>query len=292
MAHSADLKTAFRYVAVVFVLTFALDAVVYLKGGLSNPRMFQILVGAQMLIPALIAVFFRAFGKEGFKQTGLALGKKRYYLIGVGVTLAFLVLSFGLSALTPWLTLDTGLGKFQQLIDTMTQQTGQSLPMSTESFAALMAIQVVFLGAILGLPAYWGEEYGWRGYLLPKLLGLGKARAIILHGVIWGLWHAPVIAMGYNYPGHPVAGIIGMTVFCVLMGAVFAWLYYASGSIFVPCLTHGVLNQGATYLFMFVSGHHALLGGPLGLIGLVVLAALVGLLIRFKAFDVVGQPLR
>ncbi len=292
MARSADLKTAFRYVAVVFVLTFALDAVVYLKGGLSNPRMFQILVGAQMLIPALIAVIFRAFGKEGFRQTGLALGKKRYYLYGIGVMLGFLGLSFGLSALTPWLTLDGSLSKFQEMMSLLTEQTGKAAPFSTETFAALMALQVVFLGAILGLPAYWGEEYGWRGYLLPKLMGLGKARAIALHGVIWGLWHAPVIAMGYNYPGHPVAGILGMTVFCVLMGAVFAWLYYASGSIFVPCLAHGVINQGATYLFMFVSGHHALLGGPLGLIGFAVLATLVGLLVRVKAFDVVGQPLR
>lgn len=292
MAQSADLKAAFRYVAVVFVLTFALDAVVYLKGGLSNPQLFQILVGAQMLFPALVAVLFRAFGKEGFKQTGLALGKKRYYLIGFGVTVAFLALSFGLSALTPWLTLDPTLSKFQELIAAMSAQTGQAAPFSTGTFAALMALQVVILGAILGLPAYWGEEYGWRGYLLPKLMGLGRTRAIVLHGVIWGLWHAPIIAMGYNYPGHPVLGILGMTVFCVLMGAVYAWLYYASGSIFVPCLAHGVLNQGAAYAAMFVASKHALLAGPLGLIGLALLAALVGLLVRFKAFDVVGQPLR
>jgi len=287
-----DKRTAIRYVAVVFALTFALDAFVFAKGGLSNPRMFQLLVGAQMLIPALIAAAFRAFRKEGFKQTGLALGKKRYYLIGFGLTVGYLTLSFGLSALTPWLTLDGQLSKFQQMIDLLTAQTGQAAPFGKETFAALMALQVVILGAILGLPAYWGEEYGWRGYLLPKLLGLGKTKAIALHGVIWGLWHAPIIAMGYNYPGHPLLGILGMTAFCVLMGAVYAWLYYASGSIFVPCLAHGFLNQGAAYGFMFVSGYHVLLGGPLGLIGLAVLAALVALLARFKAFEVVGQPLR
>ena len=287
-----DKRTVIRYLALVFALTFALDVIVALQGGLANPRMFQLLVGAQMLIPALMAVAFRAFRKEGFKQTGLALGKKRYYIIGFGLTVAYLALSFGLSALTPWLTLDGSLSKFQQMVDLLTAQTGQAAPFSTPTFAALMAVQVVILGAVLGLPAYWGEEYGWRGYLLPKLLGLGKTRAIALHGVIWGLWHAPIIAMGYNYPGHPVLGIMGMTIFCVLMGAVYAWLYYASGSIFVPCLAHGFLNQGAAYGFMFVSSHHALLGGPLGLIGLAVLAAGVGLLVRFKAFDVVGQPLR
>lgn len=286
-----DLKVAIRYVGLVFALSWALDLLVYLKGGLSNPRMFQLLVGAQMLVPALVAVGFRAFRKEGFKGTGLALGKKRYYLVAVGLTLAFVAASFGVSALTPWLTLDASLGKFQQLLTTMAEQTGQAPPFSVGSFAALMAIQVVILGAILGIPAYWGEEYGWRGYLLPKLLGLGTFRAIALHGVIWGLWHAPLIAMGYNYPGHPILGILGMTVFSTLMGAIYAWLYYASGSIFVPSLAHGVLNQGVSYAFMFTASHQPLLAGPLGLIGLGLLALIVLLLYRKNAFEVVGKPL-
>ncbi|MNY46187.1 hypothetical protein D3C86_1813450 [compost metagenome] len=97
--------------------------------------------------------------------------------------------------------------------------------------------------------------------------------------------------MGYNYPAHPVVGIFMMTVFCVLMGAVYAWLFYASGSIFVPCLAHGFLNQGAAYGAMFVAGYQSLLGGPLGLIGLALLAALVAVMARRKAFTVVGQPL-
>lgn len=286
-----DLKVAFRYVGLVFALSWALDVLVYLKGGLSNPRMFQLLVGAQMLIPALVAVGFRAFRREGFKGSGLALGKKRYYLLAFGLTMVFLALSFGLSALTPWLTLDSGLGKFQQMLTAMAEQTGQAPPFGVGAFAALMAVQVVIVGAILGIPAYWGEEYGWRGYLLPKLLGLGTFRAIALHGVIWGLWHAPIIAMGYNYPGHPVLGILGMTIFSTLMGAVYAWLYYASGSIFVPSLAHGFLNQGAAYAFMFTASHHPLLAGPLGLVGLVVLALLVLGLYRQKAFEVVGKPL-
>jgi membrane protease YdiL (CAAX protease family) len=284
-------KTVISYVLAVFVLTWGLDVVVYLQGGLANARMFQILVGAQMLIPALVAVTFRAFRREGFKGTGLCLGKKRYYLVSFGVIAAFLGLSFGLSALTPWLTLDRDLGKFQALIATLTAQTGQASPLSVEAIAALMALQVWVIGALLGIPAYWGEEYGWRGYLLPKLMGLGQVRAIALHGVIWGLWHAPIIAMGYNYPAYPAAGILWMTVFTVLMGAILAWLYYASGSIFVPALAHGFLNQGAAYGFMFVAGYQALLGGPLGLVGLSVLAAIVWGLYRRQAFDVVGRPL-
>ncbi len=291
MLEPKDRKVITSYVSVVFALSWALDVIVYFQGGLANPRSFQILVGVQMLIPALVAVAFRSLRREGFRGTGLCLGKKRYYLAAFALMAVFLGLSFGLSALTPWLTLDGKLTKFQELILAITAKSGQAFPMSVGVFAALMAVQMGILGAILGIPAYWGEEYGWRGYLLPKLLGLGKIRAIAVHGVIWGLWHAPVIAMGFNYPGHPVAGIGFMTVFAVLMGAVFAWLYYASGSIFVPALAHGFLNQGAAYGLFFVAGHHSLLGGPTGLIGLLVLAALVWGLYRWKALDAVGQPL-
>ena len=37
----------------------------------------------------------------------------------------------------------------------------------------------------------FGEEYGWRGYLVPKLLPLGEVRASLIVGVIWGVWHFP-----------------------------------------------------------------------------------------------------
>lgn len=286
-------RLVLAYVAVLFVLTYALNAVVWAQGGLSNPRMFQILVGLQMLLPAVVAVAFRVFRREGFKGSGLGLGKKRYFLVAFGLMIAYLGVSYGLSALTPWLTFDPQMGKFQAMLDAIQAQTGQTPPFDLRSFAALMAVQVVLLGALLGMPAYWGEEYGWRGYLLPKLLetGMDKGRAIVLHGVIWGLWHAPIIAMGHNYPGYPLAGIALMTVFCIGMGAIYAWLFYASGSIWVPAFAHGVLNQGAPYAAMWVASSHVLLAAPVGLVALGVLAIMVGLLAWRGAFQVVGRPL-
>ena len=58
----------------------------------------------------------------------------------------------------------------------------------------------------------FGEEFGWRGYLTPKLEKLMPApAAIIVSGIIWGLWHAPIIACGHDfgrdYAGYPWVGI-------------------------------------------------------------------------------------
>jgi membrane protease YdiL (CAAX protease family) len=63
--------------------------------------------------------------------------------------------------------------------------------------------------AVNGLFAF-GEELGWRGYLLPKLMPLGKWKAYVLVGIIWGLWHGPLVLAGFNYPAFPVLGVLGM----------------------------------------------------------------------------------
>lgn len=278
------------YLAVVFLLSWVLDLVVYLQGGLANARTFQVLVGLQMLVPAAVALFFRRnVSREGFGGSGLRWGKKRYYLVAVGVVLGWLALSIGLSALTPWLQLDVHLDKLHALA-AKAAAMGKPIGLGDPALLGVLFVQMALLGAVLGLPAYFGEEYGWRGYLLPHLMPLGRTRALVLHGLVWGLWHAPIIAMGYNYPGHPVLGILFMTAFCVLVGVVYAWLYYASGSIWPACLAHGVTNQAAAYAFMVVvADRHPLVAGPLGLVGLAVLALFVLYLFFSRRLEVIGK---
>ncbi|HEY9900719.1 MAG TPA: CPBP family intramembrane glutamic endopeptidase [Pantanalinema sp.] len=290
MTPTMNWKPVGWYLAVVFALTWAMNAWVFFQGGLSNPKAFAIGASLQMLFPAMVAVVFRKWvTKEGFKGSGLCLGKKRYYAIAVGLVLGWVILSFGLSALTPWLSLDTGLTKAQAMMTRLAEQAGKPLGLTGPAFLGVAALQGIVLGPILGLPALFGEEYGWRGYLLPRLLPLGSRRALALHGVIWGLWHAPLIAMGYNYPGHPVLGILMMTLFCVLSGAVLAWLYYASGSIFVASYAHGLINQSVSFvLSLLVLSYHTFIGGALGVIGMGLLALGVWVLDRTGRLSAVG----
>jgi membrane protease YdiL (CAAX protease family) len=98
----------------------------------------------------------------------------------------------------------------------------------------------------------FGEEWGWRGWLLPKLLPLGQWRALVLSGAIWGAWHAPVVALGYNYPQHPALGPLLMIVFCVIIGILLGWTRLATGSVWPAVIGHAVINA--------TSAAHALLG--------------------------------
>jgi membrane protease YdiL (CAAX protease family) len=117
-----------------------------------------------------------------------------------------------------------------------------------------------------------GEELGWRGFLLPRLLPLGQWKAIVLSGAIWGVWHAPAILQGHNFPSAPVLGTLMMVVACILLGTIFSWLYLRTRSPWAPALAHGALNATAGISILFLTPFDTTWGGtpvsPLGWIGL------------------------
>ncbi|MGH9908042.1 MAG: amidohydrolase family protein [Pyrinomonadaceae bacterium] len=103
---------------------------------------------------------------------------------------------------------------------------------------------MLLVNGLVGAPLGIGEEYGWRGYLLPKLLPLGEVRATLLLGAIWGLWHLPAILIGLNYPGQPAwAAILVFSLNALLLSFPFTWVYLASGSsVLIVALMHSALN--------------------------------------------------
>jgi CSLREA domain-containing protein len=69
-----------------------------------------------------------------------------------------------------------------------------------------LAIELLIGGLIISV-FILGEEVGWRGYLLPKLLPLGEVRATVAVGLIWAGWHL-IIGLVYGVFKRPVAGLI------------------------------------------------------------------------------------
>jgi membrane protease YdiL (CAAX protease family) len=100
-----------------------------------------------------------------------------------------------------------------------------------------------------------GEEFGWRAYLLPKLMPLGPRRAAMVVGAIWGAWHCPAIFLGFNYGlgywGAPVVGPL-LFVFVLIFESVFyAWVTQQSGSVWPAALAHGVHNPSTKLMGLF-----------------------------------------
>jgi membrane protease YdiL (CAAX protease family) len=100
------------------------------------------------------------------------------------------------------------------------------------------------VGGLWSCKSAAGEEIGWRGYMLTRLVDSGLPAPICISGIIWGLWHIPLI-LGGEYTSVPVS-ILSITVFVIdiaALGYIFAWLRLSSGSIW-PCVwAHSLWNQ-------------------------------------------------
>jgi membrane protease YdiL (CAAX protease family) len=162
---------------------------------------------------------------------------------------------------------------------------GTALPAGL--FVLIQVAAGLTIGPLINTIFALGEELGWRAFLLPRLLPLGQWRAIVISGAIWGIWHAPAILQGHNYPGRPVIGVFMMIVFCVLLGAVFSWLYLRTRSPWAPALAHGSANAIAGLPLLFLSGVDLTIGGTLAsAIGWIPLALFVAWLAWTKRLPV------
>ena len=159
--------------------------------------------------------------------------------------------------------------------DTLASQMPPVPILISATFASALTI-APFINMI---PAF-GEELGWRGMLFPTLAELmSKRSAALVTGIIWGLWHAPAIAMGHNYgmgyEGFPIAGILTMTLLCTAMSCWLSLLRTQSGSVWPCALAHGAFNAVANIGVVLCSVGQTLFGpSPLGLVAGIPLMAL------------------
>lgn len=159
-------------------------------------------------------------------------------------------------------------------------QMGLTFPdrLGTVAVLGLLAA-VLFLAAPLAsiVSGPVGEEIGWRGYLFPTLCQCTTPRkAILASGLIWGVWHTPLIVMGWDYgtgyPGYPAAGAAVLTLCCISLGAFLSFLTARTKSVWPAALSHSGINLiFSVYLLgnnFCVGDFHPLLGvHPLTLAG-------------------------
>jgi membrane protease YdiL (CAAX protease family) len=236
--------------------------------------------------PGIAAIFATVvIAKQPFRSLRLnTLGAKRPYLWAWFLPPVLVLLSGLLTILLGLGKLDTTFAFMQQQME----QTNTQLPVPVGVIVAIQIAQALLIGPLINVVFAVGEELGWRGFLLPRLLPLGQWKALILSGLIWGLWHAPAIAQGHNYPDHPILGILLMTVFCVLLGIIFGWMYLNSRSPWVAALAHGSVNAWAGLPILFlVPGYDTALGGTLtSVVGWLVMALFIGWLVWSRRLPV------
>ena len=287
-------KSLLCFILIAFALAwtlFLLPLLVGAPGSSLRQTVSLVCWSAAMWAPGMAAILTTLLvEKQPLATLNLRrLGEKKAYLWAWLLPLALTLLA----GLLTWLF---GLGQLDLQFSAIRQAMAQagSPGVSPVLVIGVQVLIALTLGPLFNTLFGLGEELGWRGFLLPRLLPLGQFPAILISGAIWGIWHMPVILQGHNYPQHPVAGVFLMIGFCILFGAILSWLYLRTSSPWAPALGHGSLNAVAGLPILFMPGVDLALGGTLtSLTGWIPLALFVGWLVwskRLPAEDPLAPP--
>lgn len=294
------------FVVLAFGLSWAVAGVVVSQGWHErSPQLLPgislftaVLAGGYMTMPAVAHVLTRALTREGWEDT-LVRPRVRAswrYLLASWLLPVALVVAGAAVYFAVFPGRFGGLDAVAALIAEVERETGVQVPLSPSAYVAVQVLAGIALSPVLNGVFTFGEEFGWRAYLLPKLVPLGIRRALVVHGVVWGAWHWPITALGHNYglayPGAPWVGMLLMVVFTVSIGTIFGWLTIRGGSVWPAVIGHAVVNGFAGIGFLFVSGDPDLLLGPApsGLVAVVPTAAFAVFLLANGSWLTPSRP--
>lgn len=265
-------KRVLIFLILTFIITYIIEFLIILPLANATNQVEVMMVTTfsvvSMMIPALSVVLTRIITREGFADHKITVsfkgGKARYYLIAWFLPAVLVFLGAIIYFVICKDQFDWNMSYYVKQLSDMGNDV------SVEAIRTTIISQTitgVILGPVLNAIPCFGEEWGWRGYLLPKLSELMPINlAIILDGIIWGLWHLPLIIggknYGFDYPGYPYAGILMMIVFCVFIGIVFSYLSMKSNSCIPAVIGHGAMNAVASIGIVFTANGGKTLFGP------------------------------
>lgn len=299
---TADIRTRVvgEFLALAFGISWAGALVLYVaRIGFDTLVGTVLLVVAFMWGPAIAAIVVaRRRGQSVRKGCGLVRGCLRWlpgaWLLPVGLLVATVAVGAvlpGVSGTTDYATyfLESGLSEAdaEVMVEIL-----EALPIPA---AAVLVLQALVVGATVNALAAAGEELGWRRLLLSEIADLEFWPVSLFTGVVWGLWHAPIIVQGYNFPESPVVGVAVMTVATVALAPIYTYVTVRARTVLAPTILHGTYNAVGGLALLYLAGAPNLVIAPVGLAGIVgALLVVVACPLHDRATDeqiVNGRPL-
>lgn len=274
------------FIFFAFFISWLMFGVFFLMGGRWNTVQAQIMMVCYMFSPLLSAVIVqKGIYREPLKAyLGISFRLNRWYFAAWFIMPLITLLAISVSIAFPSVTFDPSMESFFQKYasvlkpEQLTQMKEQMLNAKL-LFFFIGILQALVAGITINAVAAFGEEAGWRGLLIREYSGKKFWDATLRIGLIWGLWHAPVIAMGYNYPDHPALGVFMMIVWCILLSALFNYFRIKAKSVIAAAFIHGTTNAVAGLALLYISGGNDIIVGLTGVSGFI--AILLALAILF-----------
>lgn len=261
------------------IMIFGLDV----KNPSDNPMKYTIYASLYMLLPMIVAMVLQMINKEKLTSTGLLRFKIRWsWLVAWMLPVVIVLLTLCVNALMPGCEFNTDMSAMVPADSVPEEQKEMVSMLMTPAFLIVTTIiSGLFAGATINALFAFGEEYGWRNYLIAALRDKKFACASIFIGIVWGLWHFPLILLGHNYPQHSVAGVFMMVIFCVLLSFIETYFVLKAKSVYPSAIFHGTINAVAGLNVLLIKGGNDLINGASGLSGFIVMAIVIAVIYVF-----------
>lgn len=205
---------------------------------------------------------------------------KKYALVA-GLFLAWAVLMVGSVVILGWLWPETFghlattnghlVHNLEKLIGTSVDTSAMNMPPTPLAMLPLGIFGALMAGLTVNAIFAMAEEIMWRGYLAQAFAGRPFCKKYVTIGVLWGLWHIPLIALGYNYgTANALPGSVLFIGFCVVMSLVLGFVVERTRSVWLAAVLHGTFNGFSNVMSLLVVGGSSLLASSaVGVVSLV-----------------------
>jgi uncharacterized protein len=230
-----SVQRARRGLAIFFLVLAALSLPLELdiaRNGLEMGRFLPL-----VFVPTLASIVARLVVREGFGDISFRIDERsrRGMLHGLLYPLAVGIPAFSIAFAL----------NFVQFSPPSSHPLGFDIPGTTAAVRFIAGLGIALSVGILGMaPLAFGEEIGWRSYLLTRLIQARIPFPVFVSGLVWALWHAPLILSGqYNPSPYQTISFFLFAVTIVSLGSLLARLRLETASIWPPIVLHAAWNS-------------------------------------------------
>lgn len=290
------MKKAIRYSIIVCLVSWVYAAIMIfgfnVRNILENPMKYTIMASLYMLLPMIVAIVMQILShvethrRVSLSSTGLLRFNVSWlWLVAWMLPVVVVLLTILVNMLMPGCEFNADLSSVIP-VDSVPEEQKElfALFMNPAVMIVVTIVSGLFAGVTINAVFAFGEEYGWRNYLVDALREKKFVCATVFIGLVWGLWHFPLILLGHNYPQHSVAGVFMMVIFCVLASFIETYLVIKAKSVFPAAIFHGTLNAVAGLNVLVIKGGNDLINGMTGLSGFVVMAIVIMIVYVFDRY--------